>query len=594
MKLSLSVAALMLAATVHAHTGPHYGILGMGGDLQSPTRPSAIDDLLGCSTSVVASTSLTEINAKDPIDVSFAFDDAYSPSTRDWIGYYCSDDLSSLDDHSYLDYRYLSESEVSSKAGDFSVALLSGRMDTCEFRFFAGSPSYCKIGSTPPIKILNSKTIVTQLHLALTSDNTEMRVSWTAGVNSSPRVTFGKSSGDLASTAEGTCKTYTNTDMCEAPATDSSGFVEPGWLCTAVLTGLLPDAQYFYAATSDGEIFSAVHSFQAAPPQDNPDYQHSWIMYGDMGTYSGTTPVGAASIATANISLAEVEKKVNGARRIDHFGDISYARGTSSTWDVWFDLIEPYAAQVPYMITIGNHEFDYVSTPENDPSINAKNPEGTFRPSWWNGGSDSGGECSVPMHNRFTMPESEFSNDIYWYDYDYANVHTVMMSSEHNCTAGSPQYKFLADSLAKVDRTKTPWIIVEFHRPMYNNEQFESDYNVAVGMQREFEDLLVSYDVDLVVAGHYHSYVRTSRIYKDHKNEEKGIYHMTVGSAGASLDDAGLYPKDWVEYFSLQFGVSRVTVMNSTHMHWEFIENKDNDNTGAVMDETWIVKRGAE
>jgi len=259
------------------------------------------------------------------------------------------------------------------------------------------------------------------------------------------------------------------------------------------------------------------------------------------------------------------------------------------------------------------------------------------------------------MNNRFTMPDSSLSNAIYWYDFNYGSVHTIMMSSEHNITVGSPQYTFLEDSLKNVDRSVTPWVIVEMHRPMYNNEAYLSDYEVAVGMQGEFEDLLVQYvrersenihfvliysslshshqpsftlislhsyilcaftracptpinplsrsfactharfarryDVDLVMAGHYHSYLRTSRVYKDKRDEEKGIYHMTVGSAGASLDETTLYEKDWLEKFSMEFGIARISVVNSTHMHWEYIENKDNGNTGAVVDETWIVKR---
>jgi hypothetical protein len=119
------------------------------------------------------------------------------------------------------------------------------------------------------------------------------------------------------------------------------------------------------------------------------------------------------------------------------------------------------------MVTIGNHEFDYSAGQENDPSIDGeRNPQGAFRPDWWNGGSDSGGECGVPVHSRFEMPESPLSNGVFWYAFDYANVHTVMMSSEHNCTQGSPQYQFLEQDLAKVDRSKTPWVVVEFHRPM--------------------------------------------------------------------------------------------------------------------------------
>ena len=237
--------------------------------------------------------------------------------------------------------------------------------------------------------------------------------------------------------------------MCEEPATTEAGFVAPGWLCTAVVETPKPDTTYFYKATSDGSNFSDVVSFKSSPPTDDPDYSFSFIAYGDMGTWSGDASVATASISTAHVLTDDI-------RRIDHFGDISYARGTSSTWDVWFDLIEPYASKVPYMITIGNHEYDHVKG--TDPSGD------NFRPSWFNGGSDSGGECSVPMYNRFMMPESEGSNAIYWYDFTYANVHTIMLSSEHNMTTGSRQYQFLESSLKSVDRSKTPWVIVEFHR----------------------------------------------------------------------------------------------------------------------------------
>ena len=96
-----------------------------------------------------------------------------------------------------------------------------------------------------------------------------------------------------------------------------------------------------------------------------------------------------ADLPTEAIRLSTAQVNDHGVRRIDHFGDISYACGVSGTWDAWFDLIEPYASQVPYMITIGNHEFDYSEgNGENDPS-----GEERFSPSWWNGGSDSGGEC---------------------------------------------------------------------------------------------------------------------------------------------------------------------------------------------------------
>lgn len=29
----------------------------------------------------------------------------------------------------------------------------------------------------------------------------------------------------------------------------------------------------------------------------------------------------------------------------------------------------------------------------------------------------------------------------------------------------------------------------------------------------------------------------------------------------------------------MEFGIGKITIMNSTHMHWEYLENKEDDNT---------------
>ena len=68
-------------------------------------------------------------------------------------------------------------------------------------------------------------------------------------------------------------------------------------------------------------------------------------------------------------------------------------------WDQWHAIIEPYSTLMPYMVGIGNHEQDHTVGGEKDPS-GAKG-EG-FHPSWGNYGGDSGGECGVPMFNRYS------------------------------------------------------------------------------------------------------------------------------------------------------------------------------------------------
>lgn len=244
------------------------------------------------------------------------------------------------------------------------------------------------------------------------------------------------------------------------------------------------------------------------------------------------------------------------------------------------------------MVGIGNHEYDHMTDPDsNDPSGVSGNG---FHPVWGNMGDDSDGECGVPMFQRYHMPgDNSQGNSLFWYSYDFGNIHTIMLSSEHNCSVGSPQYDWLVQDLKAVDRlNKTPWLIVELHRPMYNSEAYISDYTTGLGIAACYEDLLIEYKVDLVLAGHYHSYLRSSKIYHNMKNETNGIYHYTIGSAGASLDSAALYPNlDWVEFFDDDFGYGRITVYNASTLLWEYVRNQDSsDNNGypVVADSAWI------
>ena len=46
-----------------------------------------------------------------------------------------------------------------------------------------------------------------------------------------------------------------------------------------------------------------------------------------------------------------------------------------------------------------------------------------------------------------------------------------MMSSEHDIRPGSRQYTWLENDLKKVDRNKTPWIVLGGHRPMYTSQK---------------------------------------------------------------------------------------------------------------------------
>lgn len=212
-------------------------------------------------------------------------------------------------------------------------------------------------------------------------------------------------------------------------------------------------------------------------------------------------------------------------------------------------------------------------------------------PRWGNMGDDSSGECGVPTSERFQMPRSTNSNGVFWYSYVYATTHTTVISSEHDLSPGSPQHAWIVEDFESVNRTETPWLVVEVHRPLYDGAIYWKDNAVGIGMRMEMEHLLRDYQVDIVFAGHYHSYFRSCDGLFRSRCDNRGPIHITVGTAGASLDLAPFYKSSWSrKHIVNTFGYGRVTVMNSTAIHFEFVKAgpKDDPGSGKVLDQVWI------
>ena len=46
-----------------------------------------------------------------------------------------------------------------------------------------------------------------------------------------------------------------------------------------------------------------------------------------------------------------------------HIGDLGYAMGHAAVWEAFGEQVAPIARQIPYMVAIGNHEYDYPGQP---------------------------------------------------------------------------------------------------------------------------------------------------------------------------------------------------------------------------------------
>ncbi len=72
-----------------------------------------------------------------------------------------------------------------------------------------------------------------------------LRAQWTTRDKGSPEVQWGLSASSLTHTAAGAGFTYNQSNLCGAPAT-TDGWVDPGYLQVAKMTGLKDSTRYYY------------------------------------------------------------------------------------------------------------------------------------------------------------------------------------------------------------------------------------------------------------------------------------------------------------------------------------------------------------
>ncbi|XP_058961900.2 uncharacterized protein [Pocillopora verrucosa] len=514
--------------------------------------------------------AILEVNpslVENSATVNVSWSGIQMPNSPDIIAFYCPEE--DHPDH-YLDLFYVTDSPSYVFGYGWRQVTVHNMRTSCEFRYY--QEKQIQVATSNVLEFKGGKNAPLQGHLALTGDPTQMRVMWVSGTDETPVVYYGKDPSLLKFRATGTSKTYQRSDMCGPPASLWICFRNPGYIHDVLLTGLTPSIQYFYSYGSS-EIMSPVRHFRSAPVTD-PDASFKFVVYGDMGI---TAIPGAHDTAKYM-----VEEAKNGSSLVFHIGDISYAVGIAYIWELWHDLIEPYATLMPYMVGVGNHEQDHIFGGSKDPS---GAPGDGWHPWWGNYLDDSGGECGVPMFYRFHMPDN--GNGLWWYSYEYGSVHFIMMSTEHDIRPGSRQYTWLENDLKKVDRNITPWIVLGGHRPMYTSQKVLRDYIVSRGLQYYLENLFHEYQVDLAFWGHYHSYERTCAVYK-HQCQEDGIgtTHVVVGSAGFWLNLQGYWDVKWSRFRENDYGYGRVLVANRSALYFEWVRNKDK----VVRDKVWLMK----
>lgn len=331
---------------------------------------------------------------------------------------------------------------------------------------------------------------------------------------------------------------------------------------------LIDDLEYgtkYYYKIGNGS--SAREFWFFTPPIIDPDSAYTFGVIGDLGqTFD-------------SLSTFEHYLQSNG-QTVLYVGDLSYADDhkfdNGIRWDTWGRFVEPSTAYQPWIWTSGNHEIEFK---QNLGEIVA------FKPF---------------LHRYYVPFKASSSTSPLWYAIKRASAHIIVLSSYSPYAKYTPQWIWLKRELKRVDRQKTPWLLVLMHSPIYNSNAYH--YMEGETMRVVFEPWFVKYKVDLVFAGHVHAYERSHRFSNIAYNITNGDcfpiedtsapVYITIGDGGNIEGLAGEFTEPQPAYSAFReasFGHAMLEIKNRTHALYYW--NRNQDGTSVAADSVWFYNQ---
>ncbi|KAL7617972.1 probable purple acid phosphatase 20 isoform X1 [Lactuca sativa] len=369
-----------------------------------------------------------------------------------------------------------------------------------------------------------------QIHVSLVGED-RMRISWITDEHTPAMVNYGTSPGKYERSANGTISSYEYINYTSGEIHD------------VVIGPLDPNTMYYYSFAPGS---TPEYSFKTPPAQ----FPIKFAISGDLGQTEWTKTT-LEHISQANYDVFLLP------------GDLCYADMVQPIWDSFGRLVEPLASKRPWMVTQGNHEMEII--PATHPT-----PFTSYNARW-----------------HMPFEESGSTSNLY-YSFEVSGVHVIMLGSYTDFGPGSNQYRWLESDLKKVDRSKTPWLIVIIHAPWYNSNVDHQGEKQSVDMKESMEGLLYEARVDVVFAGHVHAYERFIRVYNQNSDDCAPV-HITIGDGGNRGRSAGKYeePQPTISVFrEVSFGHGRLEIVNSSYAKWSW--HRNDDDISVQSDSIWL------
>ena len=338
----------------------------------------------------------------------------------------------------------------------------------------------------------NSASVTRGPYLQIGTPNSTV-VRWRTNTATNSRVSIGTTQGSLTSNFDNATSTTEH---------------------EVVVSGLLPATKYFYSVGSTTQALAgndSNHFFVTSPTAGTSSPTRIWVL-GD----SGTANASAQAVRNAYLTFT-------GTVHTNFWlmlGDNAYENGTDSEYQAAvFDMYPTILRQSVLWPTIGNHDTAQSSNP----------PAG------------------LPYFAMFTLPANAEAGGMAsgtekYYSFDYANIHFICldsMTSDRSSTGAMANW--LRADLASTTRQ---WTIAFWHHPPYTKGSHDSDTEQnLVEMRQTFLPILEDGGVDLVLAGHSHSYERSFLIDGHYGTSSTFTNAMKKDGGSGRPNETGAYNK---------------------------------------------------
>ncbi len=310
----------------------------------------------------------------------------------------------------------------------------------------------------------------------------------------------------------------TNSRVRYGPAPDDlPNFVDDSASVTAhvvTLTGLQPETKYYYSVGSTTQTLAGGDAdtfFVTSPPVGARLPIRIWAI-GDSGT------------ATADARrVRDAYEAFTGDQYTNVWlmlGDNAYPDGTDGQYQAAvFDTYPLRLRQTVLWPTFGNHD----------------------------GHSASSSSQTGPYYDIFTLPSAAQAGGVpsgteAYYSFDHGNVHFVCLNSyDLSRSPSGAMLTWLGDDLAA---TSQDWVIAFWHHPPYSKGSHNSDTEIElVQMRQNALPILEGAGVDLVLAGHSHSYERSYLLDGHYGTSDTLTPGMKLDPGDGRTDGTGAYEK---------------------------------------------------